>query len=242
MGTGTTEETEDSHDSEGTGSEATSNSADDGATPDDSSQKKESKWPVRGLDKQIVNEANVKALFVGKYENADPEVKQLFLFGYCDSALLLMSKVPREDAGVPIKVKDYFKHCPEILSAMIRACMLKIAQVKGELPVAGKKGKGGRPKKDGWEFERDMQGAWREYTEEELENRKKASEDEDSNVMTWYKAVVAEMDTKTASATNVAGDKTTGQEQGVQTEGQTGGGKKKSDCFDEIIGARLVAV
>ena len=203
--------------------------SDNPATPNDAPKKKE--WPVRGLDKETVTEDNVKKLFKGKYEEASPEVKQLFLFGYCDCAILMMSKIPREDAGAEIRVKDYFKQCPEILSAMIRACMLKVA--KGDLPDAGQKGKGGRPKDGGWEFEKDMQGPWREYTREEVKNREAS---EDSDAMTWYTALVAEMDTKT---TDTNDEKTQdGGGGGGGDEDETGGGDDNSDCFDKIIGAR----
>ena len=87
-----------------------------------------SKWSVRGLDETNVTMDNLDKILKGRYENADKHVQELFLFVYCDCALNAMPKVPREDAGVPIKVGDYFKKFPAITCAMIMVLVRQDAE------------------------------------------------------------------------------------------------------------------
>lgn len=176
-----------------------------------------SKWSVRALDEKNVTEDNLKKILKGHYEDADEHVQEIFLFVYCDCALNAMGKVPRAAPGVKIKVEDYFKKFPAITCAMIMTMVLNDAEIRNKgqenqgntppvvdvLPEERReptvqKGKGGRPK-DVLNFEKGMQGPWEQYTYDEVQNRK-ASEDSDSDEMTWYKAVVTEMDRKTAAA------------------------------------------
>ena len=213
------------------------------------------RWSVRGLDEGIITEDNVNAILEGDYEEADPEVKKLFLFIYCDCALLMMPKVPREDAGVAIRVQDYFKQFPEITSAMIRVLVLmdaktrkKKAEEDEERRARGQenqrqgrvvnvpredpeqKKKGGRPK-DSLNFDNKMQGTWRNYTRAEVQNRK---EKEDSDPMTWYKAAVTEMDAKTAGTSNdVASKQTTPRQPETLTDGQVQ--TQDDDLLEEFV-------
>ena len=165
----------------------------------------------------------------GKYEDADDHVQQLFLFAYCDCAIALMDKPPRERAGEGITVEDYFKKLPEIRSALIRVVLLFCVKPKETEQQAAQhtaqqvmnlvtpavqgggggdgnsdqKNKGGRPK-NGWNFEQDMLKYYNGYRRIEWAKRRAHDDEKNANhdPMTWYKAAVEEMERVTAIRKN----------------------------------------
>jgi len=66
-----------------------------------------------------VTEENLEGFFVGRYEHAKPEVKQLFLFAYCDCAIEMMGKPVSEE----LNAKEYFQKFPEAGSSLVRVVL-----------------------------------------------------------------------------------------------------------------------
>ena len=168
-----------------------------------------SKWTVRDIDEADVTEKNLGKFLKGRYEDADKQVQELFLFVYCDCALNAMNKVPKTRAGEKINVKNYFDKFSAITCAMIKVVMLEdrknreqadgastdqtggVAEgeenqgnnpvVDGVPPGTDKeKSKGGRPR-GCVNFEKKMQEQWKIYTNIENIDRKDALKGKNNN-------------------------------------------------------------
>jgi len=152
-----------------------------------------------------VTEENLEGFFVGRYEHAKPEVKQLFLFAYCDCAIEMMGKPVSEE----LNAKEYFQKFPEAGSSLVRVVLTteaweqagkknvtrrrsnqenaanagnvpRVIQGNGEQRGGDEnsqatKSKGGRPK-DSWSFDTHMLPCYTKFLKEEMRHRRNVTD------------------------------------------------------------------
>ena len=147
----------------------------------------------------------MEGFFVGRYEHAKPEVKQLFLFAYCDCAIEMMGKPVSEE----LNAKEYFQKFPEAGSSLVRVVLTteaweqegkknvtrrrsnqenaanagnvpRVVQGNGERRGGEEnsqatKSKGGRPK-DSWSFDAHMLPCYTKFLTAEIKHREKSAD------------------------------------------------------------------